>query len=556
VGFRVRRRTGFRSEQKGQTLVVVALAVTVLLGAVALGIDWGYGLTQRRVMQNAADSAALGAAKLLASRVIGTSSGPRFIVTGDAVYCEAERLADLNREPFRPSALSRTESLTVQWSADLNAANPWASPTGGSFGRPAGGCGAPPITTGTTVPATARYIRVEPLVAYRALIAGAVTSTNSITASAHAVAALRGAPLPEDGPTWPLTRHYTPDALTESCGTPCNPTTATPVLFWSSGGGSDIDFGSFQGMVTYSRYSSRVAGENGGGPSCYGTPTPATCVRQLINHWDDSGPPSSPRSNIAGDTSNGGSAQVNCSPDNAKWITWGNDLSGTGTVSGDDRTCSIPNWATKPFGDDGNNPNTGSLRVNVPEGVSVDAGSLRLSVCGAGKRPPAPLDSPSCDTPSLGDWVETQGGNTGQYLSAALALYIAQHGATDEFANVSCTPSICSGGAVYGKHVTVLVYLWDCGQEYQGNNTWAMLYPKGGSPSNRTDCSAIHRNSDISPQSVDRVHLFTIVPFTFYEGLVNSSRIGGFWGGLVSGDPGCPTCVLNAFSNAVVLVGD
>jgi Flp pilus assembly protein TadG len=552
----MRGRRRFHADQHGQTLVVIALAVTVVLGALALGLDWGYGLTQRRVMQNAADSAALGAAKFLASRVIGTSSGPKFVVTDDAVYCQAERLADLNRATFRPAPSGRTEVLVVQGSSDLTAASPWSSPTGGSFARPAGGCGAPPITSGTTVPATARYIRVEPRVTYRALIAGAVSSSSSIEAAAYAIAALRGAPLPANGPTWPLTRHYTPDALTESCGSPCNPTTATPVLFWSAGGGDDIDFGSFQGMVTYSRYSSRVAGENGGGPSCYGTPTPATCVPQLINHWDDSGPPSSPRANIAGDTTNGGSSQVNCRPDNARWITWGNDLSGTGTVSGDDRTCSIPNWATKPFGNDPNNPSTGSLRVDLSEGVPVDPGSLRLSVCSATNRPPAPLRSPSCDTPSLGDWVETQGGNTGQYLSAALSLHIAQYGETDDFANVSCRPSICSGGALYGKHVTIMVYLWDCGQEYQGNNTWAMLYPKSGPPSTKTDCSAIHRNSDISPQSVDRVHLFTIVPFTFYEGLVNSSRIGGFWGGLVSGDAGCPTCVLNAFSNAVLLVGD
>jgi len=37
---------------------------------------------------------------------------------------------------------------------------------------------------------------------------------------------------------------------------------------------------------------------------------------------------------------------------------------------------------------------------------------------------------------------------------------------------------------------------------------------------------------------------------------VQSSSISGFWGGLVSGDAGCPTCVLNQFSNSVVLVGD
>lgn len=543
----------FRSDDRGQALVALALAMTVLLGAVALGLDWGYGLTQRRVMQNASDSGALAAAKLLASRVIGTASGPRFVVTGDAIYCEALASVTENRGAFRPSAGGRTEAILVQWSSDLTAADPWTSPAGGTFAGPAGGtCPTPPVITGTTVPPAARYIRVQASVTYRALIAGAVSSTNAVTAAAYAIAALRGAPVPEVGPTWPLTRHYTPDVLTESCGTPCDPSSATPVLFWSSGGGSDIDYGNFQGMITYSRYSPIVAN---GGQSCYGTPTPGTCVPQLLTHWDDSGPPSAPIRNIAGDTANGGSSQVNCSPDNANWITWGDDLSGTGTVSGDDRKCSVPNWATKPFGSDPDDPRTGALRLDQARGVTLDPASQRLSVCGA-NRPPAPLRSPSCDTPSVGDWVETQGGNTGQYLSAALALFIAQHGSTDEFTDVACKPSICSGGARYGKHVTVMVYLWDCGQAYQGNNVWSTLYPKNGSPSNRADCSAIHGNSDISPQSVDRVHLFTAAPFTFYEGLVNSSRIGGFWGGMVSGDVGCPTCVLNAFSNAVLLVGD
>lgn len=538
-------------DESGQALILVALAVVVLLGAVALGLDWGYGLTQRRVMQNAADAGALAAAKLLGSRVIGTSTGPQFVVTDDAIYCEAQRAADPNRVSFRPDPSGRTEDILVQWSSDLAAADPWSFPVGGTFTGPAGGtCPAPPVTSGTTVPAAARYIRVRPAVTYGALIAGATTSSSSITASAYAIAALRGAPIPDSGPTWPLARHYTRDVLTENCGNPCDPTNAKPVLFWSSGGGSDIDYGNFQGMVTYSRYSVLVAN---GGASCYGTPLAPTCVPQLLTHWDDSGPPSAPLNNDAGDPLKAHDSQVNCAPDATKWITWGDDLSGTGTVSGDDRKCSLPNWAVRPFGSDPKDVNTGALRIDQPRGEAVPTGSSRASVCGA-NRPPAPLESPSCDDPSLGDWVETQGGNTGQYLSGPLSYYIEQHGTTDEFATVSCPPNICSGGRPYGKHVTMMVYLWDCGQTYQGGNTWATIYPKSGAQ--RSDCSAIHGNNDIAPLNVDRVHLFTIVPFTFYAGLVNSNQIGGFWGGLVSGDAGCPTCVLNAFSNAVLLVGD
>jgi Flp pilus assembly protein TadG len=553
VGFRVHWGGGFHRDPQGQTLVVIALAVTVLLGAVALGVDAGYGLTQRRVMQNAADAAAIGAGKLLASSVISTPSGTLFAASGDAVYCRAWKFTPQNPQApqtFRPDAAGRTDLLTVQWSSNLSALNPWAPPAGGTFAAPSNPavlCQNSLITSGASVSANTRFIRVEVGVTYRSLIARAVTSTASLQAGAHAVVALSGASVPDNGPTWPITRHYTRDMFNETCGTPCNPTSAVPVLFWSSGSNTpDVDFGTFHGMVDYSRYSLLV--ENGNG-SCYGTPLPSTCVSQLITHWDNSGPPSSPLPNLAAV----GNSQVNCSPDNAKWITWGDDIGATtGKVSGDDTGCSVPNWATKPFGNDPTSVNTGQLRVDTARGPLVDPGSLRISACSPANLPPPPLETPSCANPDLGDWIETQGGNTGNKLSQPLLAYISANGTTDDWSNVICTS--CSGNPAYGKHITVLVYLWDCAQTYTGSNTWALVEPKT-KPS--TDCSDIHKNSDLGGgQNVNRIHLFTIAPFTFYEGLVSASAIEGFWGGLVSsGDGGCG-CVLNTFSNSVELVPD
>jgi hypothetical protein len=49
--------------QRGQTLVWVAIALTVLMGAVALAVDVGSLYSERRWMQNAADAAALEAAR-------------------------------------------------------------------------------------------------------------------------------------------------------------------------------------------------------------------------------------------------------------------------------------------------------------------------------------------------------------------------------------------------------------------------------------------------------------------------------------------------------------
>ena len=53
---RRRGMRGFGKDQSGQALIVVGLAMVVLLCGLALGLDWGYGLTQRRVAQNAADA--------------------------------------------------------------------------------------------------------------------------------------------------------------------------------------------------------------------------------------------------------------------------------------------------------------------------------------------------------------------------------------------------------------------------------------------------------------------------------------------------------------------
>lgn len=61
----IERSTTVRSRdtQYGQTMVLVAIAMVVLLGAVALAIDVGHSYSLRRQMQNAADAAALAGAR-------------------------------------------------------------------------------------------------------------------------------------------------------------------------------------------------------------------------------------------------------------------------------------------------------------------------------------------------------------------------------------------------------------------------------------------------------------------------------------------------------------
>jgi hypothetical protein len=111
--------------------------------------------------------------------------------------------------------------------------------------------------------------------------------------------------------------------------------------------------------------------------------------------------------------------------------------------------------------------------------------------------------------------------------------------------------------------VVILIYMWDCAETWHpgeaAGQQWSLSRPKTGS-----DCSGMSDGNDLDPQdSIDRVHLLTVAPFTFYRGLVDTNSIKGFWGGLVT-DPGAcqtnpsaPGCSsLSIFSNGVFLVAE
>src|SRR5437763_11518546 len=57
----------YRSRRRGQSLVIIALSATALLGIIALGMDAGRLYFQRRDVQNAADAGALAGAEELIS---------------------------------------------------------------------------------------------------------------------------------------------------------------------------------------------------------------------------------------------------------------------------------------------------------------------------------------------------------------------------------------------------------------------------------------------------------------------------------------------------------
>ena len=51
-----------KKSEKGQALILIVIAIVGLIGLTALAVDGGMAYSERRQSQNAADSAALGAA--------------------------------------------------------------------------------------------------------------------------------------------------------------------------------------------------------------------------------------------------------------------------------------------------------------------------------------------------------------------------------------------------------------------------------------------------------------------------------------------------------------
>jgi hypothetical protein len=81
-----------RRDERGAVLVLTAILLVVMLGLSALVVDLGFARSQRRKMQNATDSAALGAAQWLA-----TANEPQATL-------EAKNLGDKNLSQYAPLA--------------------------------------------------------------------------------------------------------------------------------------------------------------------------------------------------------------------------------------------------------------------------------------------------------------------------------------------------------------------------------------------------------------------------------------------------------------------
>ena len=86
-----------QEKERGQSIVIIAFVVVILLALVAVVVDVGNAYAQRRVVQNAVDSAAMAGVSVLTEGLVnGDPNGQFFAVTDDMVMQEIEHYAELN----------------------------------------------------------------------------------------------------------------------------------------------------------------------------------------------------------------------------------------------------------------------------------------------------------------------------------------------------------------------------------------------------------------------------------------------------------------------------
>jgi hypothetical protein len=540
--------------EKGQALVIVALALFVLMGTIALSVDWGYSLLTRRGAQNEADAAALGAGRKLASSYLGGASP--FEISQEDVWCEARQRRDANSRSA-PTGLAR--SLTVSFYSSTSGTLPLDEIATANCGSLPGTRAVPPATA---------FVRVRLDTTYSSLF-GAVTrgpvkvSTSArvrLTAGAGVrdldVPALYGAGRLSPGPglsgcsegqpgcgasttrpsvaIWPIVRYFDPSEFatpSAPCGQYCTPSTARRVTLWPDArcpSFSTPGCGSFSGLVTFAHFSPREAPD---------------VVHQLVTESDYTG------------TTNGHHGHTATLPlDNWCGIAASWDTNGS-TDLAQAASCDIPNWFHYGY--------RGSVGLGTdwsaaPWAEYVGSSSSLPADLPAGRaactpRAPEYFPKPSCTgTPSRGDWVETVPADVSPGMAAQMQSFVRTYGRLVPNANGR------------GPAVVVHVFLWDCAEHFIGRppvgSHWSRLTSANG------DGVDVGQNCGrpSGPRSIDRVHLVSVVPFTIYENLITTSppRIDAYWGdvfgdaGTCGATPPSGNCALNPLINSAFLVPD
>jgi hypothetical protein len=505
----------------GQALAIAAVGAMVLAAALALTIDSGYALLQRRIVQNDADKVALEVARLLGTSVMPyQTNSMRFVKAGRSagivenlthvdICALAQTVQQRDRRPTPTSVGTPLLWLDFErWDPESASATP-ASSVRANCARP----------SRTTVDRRTTTVRVRVERRYKSLLASLLRQPE-VLVGATARAALAGAPFTVDpvdagvlsaaesptrgdyadlartapavDPTWPIARFYRASELAgrRPCGPACDPRTTTPFTFIS---GSTVAPGVV--LLDLSADSPRMPG-----------------TEQLITEPDPGG------------TS----------------LADGFDLLFDGVLGlHTDWTDSL-----RPAGQD--DVETLDIDRNACDtayrwllGVDADGSAVMPPSC----RPAAD----GSDDNTRGDWVETIDQSIGSDLIARMQATIRAAGSPTPY-SASTIPGTTR---TYGRALVIWIYFWDCRQEFQTGTSWHNESCPSSTPSGGASSRA----------EIDRVHLFTAVPITFYEGQVTSSAVQGYWGGGFV-DPGrcqtapgsCPT--LTALANSAVLIAD
>lgn len=172
-----RRRTEHTNE-KGQTLAVVALAMVALLAMAALVVDGGNAFTNQRQSQNGSDAASEAGATVIARSLLSVASGgsPR---TDSDVLAALNATAAANRiQPFTPGGAGNSSAWYTDVSGNLlTAAGTTTTDTtlAVQVGSAAGN--AIPACNANCVGTTASGVRAQGNKPFKALLAGIVGVT-------------------------------------------------------------------------------------------------------------------------------------------------------------------------------------------------------------------------------------------------------------------------------------------------------------------------------------------------------------------------------------------
>jgi Flp pilus assembly protein TadG len=150
-----------RRDEAGQSLVLVALAMTAVVGMLAVALDGGYAYLERRRMQNAADAAVYGGVKVLGSRVNNSAAVEMTIIK------EINRYAEMNGTPDSNGIAADQYNSNVQ-AYFLDANN---QPFGSQIGL------------NGSVPANTAAIMVQTRIQYPNFIAAAIGSPTMLVSA-------------------------------------------------------------------------------------------------------------------------------------------------------------------------------------------------------------------------------------------------------------------------------------------------------------------------------------------------------------------------------------